>query len=144
MIIIRCWHYKLISYLPKSQLLAQWRELNSIFVNQPNHILINYVYKEPKAYLYNYSCAVIDEMRSRKYNISDSAFSHFVNYFEDFHNYMDKSMFPQHDNEYLTICYYNLKEKYICGQKDFADEIWNKLHRFYYQEQTHQEVNRND
>lgn len=34
-------------------------------------------------------------------------------------------------DEYLTICYYNLKEKYLRGQKDFTDEVWNKLDKFY-------------
>ena len=42
-------------------------------------------------------------------------------------------MFTEHDNEYLTICYYNLKEKYIRGQKDFTKEVWEKLDNFYKQ-----------
>ena len=56
MIFIRLWHIDLIPYLPKSQLIAQWRELNSIFKKQDKHILINYVYDYdwlafPKHYL---------------------------------------------------------------------------------------------
>ena len=35
---MRLWHIDLIPYLPKSQLLAQWRELNSIFKKQDKHI----------------------------------------------------------------------------------------------------------
>ena len=45
---MRLWHYKLIPFLPNSQLIAQWRELNSIFKKQDKHILINYVYEYPK------------------------------------------------------------------------------------------------
>ena len=41
---MRLWHYKLLPYLPKSQLIAQWRELNSIYKKQDRHILINYIY----------------------------------------------------------------------------------------------------
>ena len=39
--------------------------------------------------------------------------------------------YNEHDNEYLTICYYNLKEKYLRGQKDFTKELWDKLDNFY-------------
>ena len=44
---MRLWHYKLIKegLLPDSQLLAQWRELNSIYVKEDKHILINYIYR---------------------------------------------------------------------------------------------------
>jgi len=31
---MRLWHYELIPYLQKIQLLAQWRELNSIFAKE--------------------------------------------------------------------------------------------------------------
>ena len=40
-------------------------------------------------------------------------------------------MFKEHNDEYLKICYYNLYEKYIRGQKDFNDEIWNNLNNYY-------------
>lgn len=45
---MRLWHYELLPYLPKSQLLGLWRELNSIFKKQNNHILINYIYDYDK------------------------------------------------------------------------------------------------
>ena len=59
---MRLWHYKLIPYLPKSQLLAQWRELNSIFKKQDKHILINYIYEYPREDLYKYSYIVLNEL----------------------------------------------------------------------------------
>lgn len=118
---MRLWHYSLISCLPRSQLLAQWRELNSIFVNQPNHILIDYVYDD-KIALYNYSKKVIDEMLNRGYKISQKSWDNFYEYFSDHHDYMDTHMFKEHNDEYLEICYWNLREKYIRGQKDFTEE----------------------
>lgn len=56
---MRLWHYEIIPYLPKSQLIAQWRELNSIFTKQDKHILINYIYNYPKDHLYTYSNLVL-------------------------------------------------------------------------------------
>lgn len=70
---MRLWHYELIPYLPKSQLLAQWRELNSIFKKQDKHILINYVYEYPKNDLKTYACMVIEEMKRRGYKIKNMA-----------------------------------------------------------------------
>ena len=49
---MRLWHKDLIPYLPKQQLLGQWRELNSIYVKQNRHILINFIYEySPYQYL---------------------------------------------------------------------------------------------
>ena len=35
---MRLWYYKILEFLPNSQLIAQWCELNSIFKNKPSHI----------------------------------------------------------------------------------------------------------
>lgn len=78
---MRLWHYKLIPFLPKSQLVAQWRELNAIFSKQTNHILINYIYDYPKSYLYNYTQLVINELKKRNYNIRK--WDNFLSYFQD-------------------------------------------------------------
>ena len=40
--IMRLWHYKLLKFLPKSQFLAQWRELNSIFKKQDKKDFTNF------------------------------------------------------------------------------------------------------
>lgn len=131
---MRLWHIDLIPYLPKSQLLAQWRELNSIFKKQDKHILINYIYDYPKEYLLNYSIKVYHEMSKRGYVVRN--WDNFENYFKEASFYgkyisNDKDVFFEHDNEYLTICYYNIKEKYLRGQKDFTDDVLNKLDKFY-------------
>lgn len=126
---MRLWHIDLIPYLPKGQLVSQWRELNSIFKKQDNHILINYIYKYNKQPLLNYAQAVICEILNRGYKIR--SMSNFNNYFKDTQSF-GIERFKEHDFEYFMICYYNLKEKYLRGQKDFTFDVWAKLDEFYY------------
>lgn len=127
MIITRLWHKDIIKFLPKSQLIAQWRELNSIYAKQDNHILINYIYNYPKFYLYSYSQIVIKEMTNRGYKINK--WDNYNNYFEDCAKdiWINELAFNEHNEQYFMICYYNLMEKFIRGQKDFSDEIWDKI-----------------
>lgn len=127
---MRLWHYKLISCLPNSQLKSQWRELNSIYKNQPNHILINYVYKFPKEDLYVYSRLVINEMIKRGFKINN--YINFNNYFKELNfDNISKNLVPFksiHDKYYYLICFYNLFEKYIRNQKDFPEENMKKIY----------------
>ena len=129
---MRLWHYKLLPYLPKQQLLGQWQELNSIFKNENKHILINYVYKYDCEDLYNYATLVINEMTNRNYKTN---IKNLCRYFDDREFYAlgftgntmdlwsDKPPFKNHhNNEYLKICCWNLYEKYLRGQKGFTDE----------------------
>ena len=132
MIFTRLWHIDLIPYLPDSQLKAQWRELNSIFKKKDKHILINYLYKYTKDYLYVYTMKVMEEMRIRKFKINK--LDNFNKYFKDidlFKGIPALLRFKEHDLDYLTICYYNLKEKYIRGQKDFDEKTWHRLDMYY-------------
>ena len=124
---MRLWHYELIPYLPKSQLLAQWRELNSNFKKQDNHILINYIYDYPKTYLKAYADKVIAEMKKRGYKIK--SYENYDKYF-DFCKCKGDEKFDEHDENYLMICYWNLREKYMRGQKDFDKSTFDKLHLF--------------
>ena len=135
---MRLWHYELISYLPNKQLLAQWRELNSIFKKQDKHILINYVYEYEKENLFNYSLLVIFEMKKRNFRIT--SYVNFCNYFNitldsPLEVRFDYNPFPRHHNfRYLQQCYFNLEEKYDRGQKDFTAEQFNKLQDFFNKE----------
>lgn len=136
---MRLWHYKLIPYLPNSQLLAQWRELNSIFKKQDKHILINYIYEYPKNDLAVYTCMVISEMEKRKFKINNlqNAISYF-NWNDEFiykciPNLKNANIkiipFKNHHNDrYLLQCYFNLQEKYDRGQKDFSEDEYWKLY----------------
>ncbi|AMO86426.1 hypothetical protein B857_03343 [Solibacillus isronensis B3W22] len=129
---MRLWHTELIPFIPKSQLLAQWRELNSIFVKEDKHVLINYIYEYPKEDLYIYTQIVLKEMRAR--NITIRTIDKMDRYFVDLH-FTENEYYPpysrHHNDEYLTICYYNLYEKYIRGQKDFTAEQFEALHQYY-------------
>lgn len=128
---MRLWHIDLIPYLPKSQLLAQWRELNSIFKKQDKHILINYIYDYPKEYLWRYTAKLVNEMGDRSIKVKH--WDNYDEYFKELYVVFTDLRFKEHNNEYLTICYYNLKEKYLRGQKDFTAEVWEKLDTFYQQ-----------
>ena len=129
---MRLWHYQILYYLPKSQLLAQWRELNSIFATQPKHILINYVYEYPKADLFVYTNYVLAVMIDR--GIKVTSLEKFKAYFEDIEAPADDQLHTpfkhHHDNRYLLQCFYNLQEKFDRGQKDFDLAVYNKLITF--------------
>lgn len=128
---MRLWHIDLVKngLLPKSQLVAQWRELNSIFKKQDKHILINYIYDYPKEYLYSYTMAVIKEMERRNFKIK--SYENMNNYFGKDIQFNTKLKFKEHNEDYFEICYFNLKEKYLRGQKNFTEEIIDKLFDYY-------------
>lgn len=130
---MRLWHHDLIKFLPRTQLLSQWRELNSIFAKQDKHVLINYIYEYDKIHLYMYTDIVISEMVNRGYNIR--SYDKMKNYFYDLDESIsisDSEIFNKHHNKsYLQICYFNLKEKYIRGQKDFSEQKFFYLRNYY-------------
>lgn len=127
---MRLWHIDLIKngLLPKSQLLGQWRELNSIFKKQDRHILINYVYNYHRKYLRAYADAVLHEMKRRHYKVMS------MDNYKSFFKYVDKpddtERFDEHNDEYLLICFMNLLEKFLREQKDFDKETFDKLYDF--------------
>ena len=126
---MRLWHYKLIPFLPNSQLVAQWRELNSIFKKQDNHILINYVYEYPKSELMWFSNLVINELDKRGVEIK--SLNKYLSYFESTTLNPWHDLFAKHHTDrYLLQCFYNLQEKYDRGQKDFSKEQYEKLEQF--------------
>lgn len=129
---MRLWHYKLIPYLPNKQLLAQWRELNSIFKKQDKHILINYIYEYSKEDLQQYANMVIFEMNKRGFNIT--SLTNYFNYFnvnaQGDKVYLEPLFKNHHNHRYLLQCFYNLQEKYDRGQKDFSEKQYNDLYDF--------------
>ena len=135
---MRLWHYKILKYLPKKQLLAQWRELNSIFAKQDKHILINYIYEYDKENLLLYTNYVIRAMENKGMKIK--SFTKFNKYFGDCGvrgRDVDKKVnpFPEHHNfRYLNQCYFNLEEKFDRGQKDFNRITFQHLRDFYLEE----------
>ena len=130
---MRLWHWKLLPYLPKSQLVAQWRELNSIYVKQDKHILINYIYEYDRVHLLAYSLLVISEMEER--GIKINSLDNFTKFFE-YTRLMSIDQrekfepFPEHHNyRYLRQCFYNLQEKYDRGQKDFTRRQYQEINK---------------
>ena len=129
---MRLWHYSLLPYLPKGQLLSQKRECDLIWKDiakgkQTNHILINYIweYEDYKKELSVYYWLLKHEFNRRGFNfrICDDAYLLVKYDFEPpFENH--------HDYQYLVQCFYNLQEKYMRGQKDFSEEEYDKLGEF--------------
>lgn len=124
---MRLWHYELLPFLPKSQLLAQKRECDLILKDykqgkRTNHILINYIHNYEIDYFITYYCELANEFVKRNFKFKDNA---------PFGEFILEPPFAEHNDEYLTICYWNLREKYIRGQKDFSAELWEKLDKFY-------------
>ena len=123
---MRLWHYELLPYLPKSQLLAQKRECDLIWKDiangrRTNHVLINYIwdYDCPDLRLYMYYELLKEEFERRgfKFRWSKNANTFCVS---------KENPFPiHHNNRYLIECYFNLEEKRRRGQKDFdAPTFW--------------------
>lgn len=127
---MRLWHYELIPYLPDKQLIAQWRELNSIFKKRDKHILINYIYEYPDSELFKYTQLVIWEMLARRINCNYN--EHYINFVKQFKAsayfyiidpYNPPQIFIRHHNkDYLKICCWNLYEKYVRGQTGFKSD----------------------
>lgn len=112
---MRLWHKDLIEVLPRQQLLAQWRELCSIYAKQDNHILINFVYEDISS-LKTYSDLVIQEFTRRGYKISTNAMNRYTDYFSDQTTEGVAGIFPNKMSlRYFKQCYYNLEEKFDCG-----------------------------
>ena len=134
---MRLWHYELLPYIPTSQLIAQWRELNCIFKagkDRINHILINYVKEYDDSHLFAYTQMVLKEMTNRGILVKD--FSNMAQYFKcgaiSLTEIKIIKPFPKHHTmRYLSQCYYNLQEKYDRGQKDFSYDRYEKLSKFY-------------
>ena len=132
---MRLWHIDLLPYIPNSQLLSQKRECDLIWKDiaegkETNHILINYIweYENPKVELFTYYLALYKEFTNRHFKFNSSKYCDVKNVLRNANNY---HIFSRHHNrEYIKICYYNLKEKYMRGQKDFSKECFQKLHDY--------------
>ena len=129
---MRLWHKKLVSSLPRQQLIGQWRECCCIAANlaksgTPNHILVNKMMDYPINHFFTYSINhVANEMQSRGYNVDPEKF---WKHFPDMMNYTaisDDDLYKNwHNNRYYNQCYANLEEKFDCG--GITENEWNKI-----------------
>lgn len=129
---MRMWHIQMIPVLPREQLVAQWRELSAIAGNikakgTPNHILVNKVMDYPMNYFVTYAAAVRAEMMRRGYRTMDSVWKKITSVCDDVYYILpfDEIYKDWMNDTYWIICYYNLKEKWICG--GIKDEDWQKI-----------------
>lgn len=123
----------MIKVLPREQLVSQWRECSAIAGNiltkgTPNHLLVNRIMDFPLQHFISYSYYVRKEMTKRGYRTLDKVWNKICNVTLE----LDKNIiplheiFPQwHNDIYLKICYFNLKEKWMCG--GIKEEDWNKI-----------------
>lgn len=125
---MRLWHQKLIPYLPRQQLLGQHRECCALRGAgwSRKHSTVDYVFTHDPAYLIAYHFLIIDEMINRGYN-PDITWRHpdyrgkNIGYQKDWANFnciyklyeSEDIIYPEHNNDYLKECLYNLKRKGI-------------------------------
>ena len=117
---MRLWHYRLISHLPRQQLIGQHREccaLRGDGWGKP-HSVVNYVFIHPYGMLYNYHMLVVDEMMGRGYNIDYKWFDasyrgKTIGYQTDSFTKPINLLYPEHNEQYLQECLLNLKNKGI-------------------------------
>lgn len=131
---IRLWHYKLLSGLPKNQLVAQLRECVAIAKSikengTPNHILVNKIMDYDLEEFRKYCNMVIYEMVcERSYKVSEKTINKLEEYI-DFNvdtSCINDTIFKNwHNVRYANQCYSNLEEKYDC--KGLTEDEWSKF-----------------
>ena len=141
---MRLWHKDIIEYLPREQLVAQWRELSAIAGNlntkgTPNHILVNKVLNYPIDHFISYALYVRQEMTRRGYRTMESVWKKILSTNDGtFELVAPECLFPRwHNFQYLRQCYYNLEEKYDCG--GVSSEYFHQLREFYENEKKYYE-----
>lgn len=129
---MRLWHKNLIPILPREQLIAQWRELSAIAGNintkeTPNHILVNKIMDYPLNHFVTYAAAVRSEMMKRGYRTMDKVWDKITSVCNNDYNIVPINEIYEDwmDDTYWIICYYNLKEKWMCG--GISDTDWQKI-----------------
>lgn len=117
---MRLWSYQLIPFLPRQQLLSQWRELVCIAKSihdkgTPNHILVNKIMDYPLSDLNKYCNIVLVEMLKRSYNVTSQSIHKLEDYIDftvDSDEQFSHPFNGWHNERYIIQCFYNLQEKY--------------------------------
>lgn len=129
---MRLWHKDLIPYLPRQQLLGQWRECCCIAKSiaekgTPNHILVNKIMDYPIEHFIRYAMYVQWYMLNRGYKLEFEKFTKYFDFaYEDYEKILTiplEEIFTKwHNDRYLNQCLCNLQEKYDCG--GIHEEEW--------------------
>jgi len=132
---MRLWHSSFISVLPRGQLVAAWRELSSIAGaiqknGTPNHILVNFVLDYDYDDFITYAKYVREEMTRRGYRTMNSVWEKIVGLKPAWQEKPIEEVYKgKMNDEYLTICYWNLREKFRCG--GISSEDFMRIERVY-------------
>lgn len=137
---MRLWHKSLIPYLPKQQLLTQWRECCAIAGSiakkgTPNHLLVNKIVEYSFGHFASYIDIVCEEMKSRGYKINENKYKQLKdlvinggilpNVTPDINNRVGGLFHNWHNDRYLRQCLFNLQEKYDCD--GISEDEWMKI-----------------
>ena len=137
---MRLWHTSLIPALPREHLVAQWRELSAIAgkiqtSGTPNHVLVNFVMNYDFDHFISYAYYIRQEMNARKYRTMNSVWEKIESLKPDWNLLPIEEVYKGKMSDfYLTVCYYNLYEKYDCGMFDDFDEIEKVYRRIIFNE----------
>ncbi len=129
---MRLWHYELIRYLPRKQLVGQWRECCLIAKQikekgTPNHVLVNRIMNYPMEHFVTYTSMILTEMINRRYNPEPENFTKWIGP-DCWEKYWRSpgDLFPAwHCTRYLRQCLANLQEKADCGA--ISAEEWKRI-----------------
>ena len=128
---MRLWHKLFIDVLPREQLVAQWRELpacaGAIQKNgTPNHVLVNFILDYDYDHFISYAYYIRQEMTRRNYRTMNSVWNKIITLKSDWNLLPLNEIYKEKMNdEYEQICYWNLREKWLCGGITAAD--WQKI-----------------
>ena len=125
---MRLWHKDLIQYLPRQQLLGQWREVCAIARNiekngTPNHVLVNKIMDYPEEHFNRYGYMIYEEMLKRGYRADWERFTmrDGLVLLAD-----ERDLFKDwHTSRYLRQCLSNLQEKADCGV--IPQDEWERI-----------------
>ena len=129
---MRLWHKSMINVLPREQLVSQWREGSAIAARitkngTPNHILVNKILDYSIDHFITYMAVVRTEMTARGYRTMDKVWDKIIACAPNGYKSVPfNELFSSWMNDtYWIICYYNLKEKWLC--KGISDFDWQKI-----------------
>ena len=123
---MRLWHEALLSFLPRQQLLGQYRDCCALRGKGwgRKRSTVDYVFKHSISYLYIYHMKVTREMIHRGYSIDPNWCNPYYrgkncdpcrslpDWEDSYSKYpVGAKVYPEHDSEYLKECLNNLKEK---------------------------------
>lgn len=128
---MRLWHIDLLAVLPREQLVAQWRECSAIAGSTlkkgtPNHLLVNFILDYDFDHFISYTHYVRQEMFARGYQARNSVWDKIISLKTEYTLLELNAVYSEiMTQEYKTICYYNLKEKYLRG--GISSSEWLKI-----------------